>query len=150
MVAQMHTPAATLTPLTRPQTDRLALRREALTALDGIVRPLITERLRLPLTAGRPLVELSIYDEIYRRSRAGGHWTVAGRVPGLVGHTVVSYTVTLYFDAQDRPEFYLVSGARDIETEDATPEALDRALAEATATGPLTTWAPNFPPQISL
>ena len=128
--------------------DRVAARREALTALDSFVRPLLREKLSMPLA--RPAVDLTIYDEVLRRSTAGGHWNVTSRWFGLVGHTIASYAIALHFDADDRPTRFVISGARDVISEDATPEALARALDAAAQAGPLMTWAPNFVPDISL
>ena len=143
-------PLATVTPVAPVAPDRVAARRAALTALDSFVRPLLAEHLRLPFSLVPPTVELTIYDEVYRRTSAGGHWTLSTRWTGLLTHTISGYTVTLHFDAEDRPSRFLISGARDIWTDDATPEALARGLAEAARGGPLVTWAPNLPPGISL
>jgi hypothetical protein len=98
----------------------------------------------------RPVVELTVYDEVFRRSAAGGHWTLTSRWTGLLTHTVAGYTVALHFDAGDRPSHFVISGARETVTEDATPEALARGLTAAASAGPLVTWAPNFPIEISL
>ena len=140
--------------LVQPQAathDRVAARREALTALDSFVRPLLAERLRMPLAfLLRPAVDLTIYDEVYRRTNAGGHWTVSSRWTGLLTHTIASYTVALHFDTDDLASHFVISGAREIVTDDATPESLARGLDAAAVAGPLITWAPNFPPDISL
>lgn len=141
---------ATLPPVAAVVPDRVAARREALIALDSFVRPLLAERLRLPFSLIPPAVELTVYDEVYRRSNSGGHWTVSTRWMGLLTHTVSTYTVALHFDAEDRPSRFLIGGARELWTEDATPEALARGLAQVTLGGPLVTWAPNLPPSVSL
>jgi hypothetical protein len=133
-----------------PVQDRVAVRCEALVALDSFVRPLLTEKVQLPMLFGRPTVELTIYDEVYRRTRAGGHWTVNSRLIGWLTHTIAGYTVELHFDDEDRPSHFVISGAQKVVTDDASPEALGRGLEAAVRGGPLITWAPNFPPDISL
>jgi len=130
--------------------DRIAARREALTALDSFVRPLLAERLRMPLAFGRPTLDLTVYDDVLRRSNAGGHWTATSRWFSFIGHTVGSYAVTLHFDAGDRPSHFVISGAGEVRTDDASPESLARGLDAAVRAGPLVTWAPNFVPSISL
>ena len=151
--AALQPSLATITPLF-PQSGtspaRIAARREALVALDSFVRPLLSRHLRMPLAPTPPLVELTIYDEVLRRTSAGGHWTVTNRWVGFVGHTIGQYTVTLHFDEQDRPSCFVINGAREVRTADATPESLVRGLQQATRNGPLVTWAPNFVPDISL
>lgn len=138
------------TSVSETRQHRLAARREALTALDSFVRPMLAEKLRMPLAPERPAVELTVYGDIYRRSGAGGHWDVTSRWLGLVGHTIASYAVSLRFDAQDRPSRFVISGAREIVTTDATPEALAAGLDRAAAAGPLVSWAPSFVSDISL
>ena len=130
--------------------DRVALRREALRAIDSFVRPLLAEKLRLPLTFARPTVDLTIYDEVFPRTNAGGHWSVSSRWIGLLTHTIAGYTVALHFDAEDRASHFVLSGATTVVTPDATPESLARGLDAVARGGPLITWAPNFPPDISL
>ena len=133
-----------------PVRDRVALRREALTALDSFVRPLAAEQLSLPFTFARPSIELTVYDEAYRRTRAGGHWTVSSRWIGLLTHTIAGYTIALHFDDDERASHFVISGAQTVVTRDATPEALAQGLAAVARGGPLITWAPNLPPDISL
>lgn len=133
-----------------PARDRVAARQEAITALDSFVRPMLAGSLRLPFIFPRPSVELTAYDEVFRRSAAGGHWTLTSRWTGLLTHTIACYTVALHFDGDDRPSHFVISGARETVTDDATPESLGRGLAAAALAGPLVTWAPNFPPDISL
>jgi hypothetical protein len=133
-----------------PVRDGVALRREALTALDSFVRPLVAEKLSLPFTFARPSIDLTIYDEVYRRTRAGGHWTVSSRWIGPLTHTIAGYTVALHFDDEDRVSHFVISGAQTVVTRAATPEALADGLVAAARGGPLITWAPNFPPGISL
>ena len=146
--------APVLAPPALPTADTLAFRREALTALDSIVRPLLRRRLLTgPAMASflPPVVDLTVYDAVYRATAAvGGHWTVAVRRPLLLAHQVASFTVTLEFDDEQRPSRYLVRGASEVVSDDATVEALDRALSRAAAAGPQTTWAPSFVPGISL
>jgi hypothetical protein len=110
----------------------------------------MSEKLRLPYVFGRPAVDLTVYEQVYRRSKSGGHWTLSSRWTDLVGHTVASYTVALQFDEQDRPLRFVIDGKRQVVTEDASPEALARGLDEASQGGPIMTWAPNFIPEISL
>jgi hypothetical protein len=129
---------------------RIATRRAALLAVDSFVSPLIETKLRLPMLFGQPAVELTVYDQVYRRSPAGGHWTLSSRWMDLIGHTIASYTVTLHFDEQDRPARFVVEGVRRVETADASPEALGRAMEDASRGGPLMTWAPNYVTEISL
>ena len=114
--------------------SRVAARRETLTAL----------------AFGPPAVDLTIYADVLRRSHAGGHWSATSRWIGFVGHTIGSYAVTLYFDSLDRPSHFVISGAREVRTDDASPESLARGLNAAVRGGPLLTWAPNFVPGISL
>jgi hypothetical protein len=150
MTAIYQSPAAVAQSDTSVSTDRLAVRREALTALDSFVRPMLLSRLRLPFSITEPTVDLSIYDEIYGRSATGGHWTMNTRWMGFVGHTIAGYTVSLEFDGADRPTRFVVAGAREVVTDDATPESLSRGLDAVRFAGPLLTWAPNFPPGVSL
>jgi hypothetical protein len=140
--------ATDITPA--PVHDRVAARREALTALDSFVPALLQDKLRLPFTFARPTVELTIYDAVYRRTQVGGHWTLAGRWTGLLSHTVASYTVALHFEEDDRASHFVISGAQTVVTRDATPESLARGLDAAARGGPLITWGPNLPPGISL
>ena len=133
-----------------PAHDRIAARREALTALDSFVRPLLAEKLSLPRSFGSPSVELTVYDEVFRRSNAGGHWTAFSRWVGFLTHRISGYSVALHFDDQDRASHFVINGAREIVTDDATPESLARGLEAVALAGPLVTWAPNFPPGISL
>lgn len=149
-----YEPAITLTEnapsISETRGRRIAARREALTALDSFVRPLLADTLRMPLAPARPTVDLTVYGDIYRRSGAGGHWDVTSRWLGLIGHTIASYAVSLRFDAQDRPSHFVISGAREFHTVDATPEALSDGLDRAAAAGPLVSWAPSFVSDISL
>lgn len=147
---QPHVDAQELVTLPSPPHDRIAVRHEALTALDSFVRPLLTEKLSLPFSLVAPSVDLSIYDELYARTTAGGHWTLATRWTGFVGHTIAGYTVTLHFDAADRPSHFTIEGAIEATTDDATPEALAHGLDRVRLGGPRITWAPNLPPGISL
>lgn len=137
-----------------PASGRLAARREALTALDAIVRPLLRRRLvdsGLLSSPLPPVIDLTIYDAVYPATPAvGGHWTVAVRRPLFLLHQVDTFTVTLEFDASDRPARYRLSGATEVASEDATVEALDRALDRVLASGPQRTWAPSFVPGFSL
>jgi hypothetical protein len=158
----MTTATAVSTPLlarpTAPFTDvsaetieqRVAVRREALLAMDSFVSPLMAEELRLPMAFGQPAVELTIYEQVYRRSSAGGHWTLSSRWMDPIGHTIAGYTVALHFDGLDQPARFVIEGARRVETADASREALVRALADVARSGPLMTWAPNFVTDISL
>jgi hypothetical protein len=114
------------------------------------VRPLLAQTLRLPFAFAAPRIELTAYDEVYRRTTAGGHWTVASHWTGLLTHAVATFTVALHFDAEDRADHFVIAGARTVATPDATPEALARGLEAVAAGGPLITWAPNFPPGVSL
>lgn len=145
------TPTTAMSTAAAPATyDRVAARHEALIALDSFVRPLLAEAMARRGGAVAPSIELTIYDRIYRRSTAGGHWTAAERRWGVFGHTMGSLAVTLHFDGEDRPTRFTISAARDEETPDASPESLAAALERAVRAGPLTTWAPNFAPGVSL
>ena len=150
MTAIYEPERATEISVPAPVHDRVALRHEALTALDSFVRPLAAEKLRLPFTFARPSVELTIYEEAYRRTRAGGHWTLSSRWIGLLTHTIAGYTIALHFDEEERASHFVISGAQTVVTRDATPEALATGLEAAARGGPLITWAPNLPPGISL
>lgn len=129
--------------------DGVALRREAATALDSFVRPMLRERLSRVGMATAP-VYLTIYDEVYRRSAAGAHWDAAVTRPGLVGHSVQSLTVALEFDSNHRAARFVITAASRVVTEDATPEALARGLDAAERIGPMRTWASNTVPALSL
>lgn len=137
-----------------PAADAVSARRAALLALDPAVRALLQRRLveRDPsLRVARALVcDLTVYDEVYEDTPAGGHWTVAVRRPLFLSHQVASYSVTLEFDADNRPARFNVSGAGEAVSDDASLDALDRALGRALVTGPLRTWAPSVVPGISL
>jgi hypothetical protein len=116
-------------------------RRRSLEALDGTVR-----RSMRPLAAGLFAVAsaVTIYDAVYPSTpEVGGFWTVASRWMGLITHSITSYTVSLEFDGQNRPDRFIVSGAREVRTSDASPEALERAVDEVRRAGPLTTVAPH-------
>lgn len=143
-----------MTPLAFPGAtaahDRVAARREALVALDSFVRPLLTSAMQRQRGTVVPAVELTIYDRVYRRTTAGGHWTAAQRRWGLFGHVMGNIAVTLHFDGEDRPTHFTISAARDEVTADATPEALDLGLERALRSGLLATWAPNVMPGVSL
>jgi hypothetical protein len=128
---------------------RLAARRETLTAIDSFVRPMIAERLRMSPAAATSSIDLTVYDEVFRRSSAGGHWSVTSRMFGFLSHRIGTYAVTLHFDGRDRPTHFVISGERDVTTESATPESLSQGLEQALRSGPLVTWAPNFPPGVS-
>ena len=136
------------------QADALAVRHEVLTALDGVVRPLLRRRLLSSpamMSFLPPVVDLTVYDAVYRATpAAGGHWTVAVRRPLIFAHQLASFTVTLAFDGEQRPAHYRVHGASEVVSDDATVEALDRALTRAATVGPQITWAPSFVPGISL
>ena len=156
MTTAPYTPIFTRRPA--PLTDvsaatieqRVAARRTAVIALDSFVRPLMEEKVRLPYVFGRPAIELTVYEQIYRRTTIGGHWTLSSRWTDLIGHTVASYIVALHFDDQDRPLYFVIDGKRQVITADASPEALARGLDEAGQSGPLMVWAPNLVPEISL
>lgn len=154
----MNAYATTTTPISAParSAGKVALRREALRALDESVRTLMHRRL-LEGGMGRtaafasPVMELTIYDYVYAATPVvGGHWNLAVRRPQILRHQIDSYTVTLEFDEQQRPARFQVTGAKDVVSDDATLEALDRALVRAAAAGPQRTSAPSFMPGISL
>jgi len=142
--------APTIREAPAPPQGRLATRREALQALDSFVRPMLAQKLRMPFALGQPEIDLTVYEQVPRRTNAGGHWNVTSRWFGFVGHTIGSYAVTLHFDDTDRPAHFTISGLREVATEDATPESLARGLDLALQAGPLVTWAPNTAPGISL
>jgi hypothetical protein len=145
-VAPMVPPRSSSCPAPRAA---VAARAAALRALDPVVRDLVARH--LCRGSGRPLLELTVYDVVYPATPAvGGHWTVATYRPLLLGHQVASYALTLEFDAAQRPARFRVCGAEETVSEDATPAALAWALAHAARGGPLRTWAPGFPPGISL
>lgn len=130
--------------------DQIEARQATINALDSFVRPLLAERLRPPFSLGAPAVDLSAYDAVYARSSAGGHWTVSTRWMGFFSHVIAGYTVTLHFDADDRPSHFSIDGASEVVTDDATPASLVEGLDRAGRAGPCVTWAPSIPPGISL
>ena len=153
MTATVTTPTR-LTPAV-PAADALAIRYEVLHALDTSVRILLRDRLvngAARLSQFQPaMIDLTIYDRVYRAMpAAGGHWTVTLRRPGFFTHAIATYTVTLEFDNDQRPARFQVTGAKDVVSDDATLEALDRALVRAAAAGPQITTAPSFVPGFSL
>lgn len=116
-------------------------RRVTLERLDVTVR----QALR-PLSASLFAVTeaATIYDAVYPATpEIGGFWTVASRWMGLITHSVSNYTVSLAFDSQNRPDHFIVSGAREVRTSDASSESLVRAVDEVRRAGPLTTSAPH-------
>lgn len=150
MTATLTAPAAPMVAAT--QVDGLAARRDAFAAMDGDVRALLRHRL---LGGGfsllPPVVELTVYDRVLARTPAtGGHWTVAQRTPVLLLHRVDCYTISLEFDAHQRPVRFHIEGAAATVSTGATLEALDMALIAARRAGPQTAWAPSFVPGLSL
>ena len=142
-----------LTPPSSP-TNPVATRQQVLHALDRWVRPLLRTRLLGDMNGCSPVppvLDLTVYEVVYAHTPAvGGFWTVATCRPSGIGHQVAAFTVIPEFDACQQPVRYTISGAADIASDDATPEALDRALVHAAAGGPHTTWAPTCVPGISL
>jgi hypothetical protein len=136
----------------RTPAELVALRREAMRALDESVRTIVRRRLAAgPASWYQPLVEMTVYDAVYASTPAvGGHWTVAGRRASFFGFEVESYTIVLLFDEQQRPLRYRVCGATEVLSDDATPEALAGAFAQARRAGPQRGWAPAFMPGMSL
>lgn len=137
------TPAPTLT-----RGQALALRAEALNALDRAVRTVIERR--MPVTAYGPMAAfgLTVYDALY--PAMGGHWTIAYRRPAGFFHTVLTLTIALEFDRRQRPARFRVTGATEVKSADATLEALDAALEQVLSAGLLRTTAPSFVPGLSL
>lgn len=144
--------ASVSTPVGRTLAQVVDARREAMHALDELVRTIVDRRLLgSPAGAYRRPLERTAYDAVYASTpSAGGHWTAALRRPTFFGNAIESYTIVLHFAAEQRPAWFCVCGAREVESEDATPEALDRALAEAVRHGPERGWAPAFMPGLSL
>lgn len=138
--------------LTLPPAEVVAMRQRAMQALDDDVQAVLQRQLATGLITAVPrIVELTIYDAVYRAAPAvGGHWTVAGHRRSFVGMRVESYTITLEFDAAQRPARFRVCGAAETVSTDATPAALDAALTVARRTGPQTGWTPTHLPGISL
>mgnify|MGYP001338146610 CR=1 FL=1 len=117
--------------------ERPAARREALLALDPLVRRQLG-LLRTGLAA--QTVELTVYDTIYTASpQVGGHWTAAASWFGLLSHAIGSYSVMLVFDESDRPHHFTVTGAATVISDGISEAALAAALAMASAAGPLRT-----------
>ncbi len=117
------------------------LRRVTLERLDVAVRQAIR-----PLSASLFVIApaVTIYDAIYPATpEIGGFWTVASRWMGPISHSIASFTVSLAFDSQNRPDHFIVSGAREVRTLDASSESLARAVNEVRRAGPLTTSAPH-------
>ncbi len=116
-------------------------RRVAMQRLDVLVRQAMSG-LAASMFAVAPAA--TIYDAVYpAMPEIGGFWTVASRWMGLINHSISSYTVSLAFDRQNRPDHFIVSGARELRTFDPSADSLVRALDEVRRSGPLTTSAPH-------
>ncbi len=117
-------------------------RGEAMLALDPMVQRLLP-RLGLTSVMNRPA--LTVYDAVYAATpEIGGHWTVAARWLGFFTHTVSSFSITLAFDAENLPSYFVVAGARTIITDDVSERALAGALEAARKIGPMSTTAPHI------
>ncbi len=135
-------------PASLADAERLAARREALLALDPLVR---RELQRAVSALGAYTVELTIYGAIYAASpEVGGHWTAASTFFGLLSHSVRTLAVSLLFDERDRPQRFVVSGARSVVSADTSEAALAAALEEALIAGPRMTITPNLFQQIGI
>jgi hypothetical protein len=147
-----ETPAAPACP-SRSTAEIVAERGAAMQAMDGAIRTLLRRYLTtaaLP-TMLPPVLELTAYDTVYAATpAAGGHWTAATRRSLMFGLQVESITATLEFDEEQRPSRFRVSGAVDLLTNDASPEALERALAQTRRSGLRVGWAPAVVPGLSL
>lgn len=135
-------PAPAARPLSRAQA--LAVRSQALHALDQSVRTVLERR--LPVSQFGPMAAfgLTVYDALY--PALGGHWTVAYRRPMGFFHTVLTLTIALEFDRAHRPARFRVTGATEVTSADATLESLDAALEHVLTAGLLQTTAPSFVP----
>lgn len=69
---------------------------------------------------------------------------------GVFTHVVWSYTVTLLFDEQQRPDRFVVHGARDVASEGVSAAALAAAIERAVAAGPLWTASTHVFPSLAL
>ncbi len=135
-------------PASLADAERVGRRREALLSFDAPVR----RQLQRAVSAlGAYTVELTIYEAIYAASpEVGGHWTAASAFFGLFSHSVRTLTVSLLFDEQDRPQRFLVSGARSVTSTDTSEAALAAALDEVVVAGPSLTAAPHVFQQIGI
>jgi len=96
-------------------------------------------------------IDLTLYDDVYPANpRAGAHWTAAALTLGLFAHAVASYTVTLMFDDDEQPAYFLVEGARSIASTDTSETALREALERVRAAGPLSTASMHVFPSLGL
>jgi hypothetical protein len=114
--------------VSQPVTDVLQARRQALHALDGVVRAALTAaatQWRLPESS---TIERTDYPRVYGRTPAlGGHWTLFGTTLNDSHHTIATVTVALEFDG-DRPVDLWVSGEHDVAAGGCTIKALAEAL----------------------
>jgi len=136
--ADLRVPIDTiLLPRAIVQRGRLQSRREALLALDPLVRRQLRQ---LSAPALAQTVELTVYDAVYAATpQVGGHWTATTSWFGLFSHAFGSYSVALVFDDADRPRHFAVTGAASVESDGVSEAALGRALAQAGSAGPLRT-----------
>ncbi len=108
-------------------------------SLDPLVRSQLPRLLPVP---GAIVYPLTLYDRVYPAIPAfGGHWTVAAVWIGLLAHAAWSYTVVLAFDAANRPDHFIITGATEIVTRDASPAALSEGIERARIAGPMLTGA---------
>jgi len=133
----------------QPQREQaIERRRAAALALDPMVRGALATLLP-PFPPAT--IDLTLYDDIYPANpHAGAHWTSAALTLGLFAHAVASYSVTLVFDDEDRPAYFLVEGARSIASVDASEAALREALERVRAAGPLSTVSTHVFPSLGL
>ncbi|MHB8575515.1 MAG: hypothetical protein ACYDCQ_09300 [Dehalococcoidia bacterium] len=123
-------------------------RRRACSDLDAMVRRGLPRVAPGMFAAVQPP---TIYDAVYPATpEIGGHWSIASTWMGLFTHTISSYTVALAFDDEQRPHHFIVSGAREISTPDASEASLTAALAASRAYGPLRTSAMHVFPGFAL
>jgi hypothetical protein len=128
-------------PVTLLKPRRVEARRSAMESLDPTVRRHLA---RLVGAVTPAIVDVTVYDAIFPAiPDIGGHWTVAFRRFGLFMHTIDSYTVSMAFDESDCPHHFVVAGATEETTLDATEASLSAAIARVAGTGPLRTASPH-------
>lgn len=119
----------------RPVTDVLEARRQALRRLDGIVRGALISAAHTWRLPGELSIVRTDYPCIYDRTpQLGGHWTLFSALLTESVHAVATVNVALEFEG-DQPVDLWVSGTRDVAAGGCTTQALNEALTQCD--GPL-------------
>jgi hypothetical protein len=119
----------------RPVTDVLEARHQALRRLDGVVRGALISAAHAWRLPGELSIVRTDYPCIYSRTpQLGGHWTLFSALLTESVHAIATVNVALEFEG-DRPVDLWVSGARDVVAGGCTTQALNEALAQCD--GPL-------------